>query len=229
MLARYFWCSVFTGSYDSSPNSQAARDVVQLEKWLDGGPEPDVVKNYLFDPAELLVATTNRRALYRAVIALTLRDKARDFYTGQQITPARITDGKIDAHHVFPREWLKKNESGLGADLILNQALIDKTTNRTIKDRPPSAYLADVEKALAEAENGVKEVLESHLLPAEPQSGLRQDDYEQFLLERQQLVLAELERATGKSARPIDEEAAEQAAHQQQPEPVGVGADESGD
>ena len=122
MLAQYFWCSVFTGSYDSSPNGQAARDVVQLEKWLDGGPETDVVRNYVFDTEELLVATTGRRALYRAVVALTLRTRAKDF-TGQEITAQRISDGKIDAHHVFPREWLKENAPESAADLILNQAL----------------------------------------------------------------------------------------------------------
>jgi hypothetical protein len=214
MIARYFWCSVFTGSYDSSPNSQAARDLVQLEKWLDGGPEPDVVKNYLFDADELLLATTGRRALYRAVVALTLREKAKDFHTGQEITPQRISDGKIDAHHVFPREWLKKNAEGSPADLILNQALIGKETNRTIKDRAPSAYLTDVETSLESS--GLKEVLGSHLLPSATESGLRTDDYEKFLLERQELVLAELEKATGKPARPVDEAAAELAAEQQQ-------------
>jgi hypothetical protein len=214
-LAQYFWCSVFTGSYDSSPNSQAARDVVQLEKWIDGGPEPDVVKSYLFDPEELLVATTGRRALYRAVVALSLRQRAKDFHTGQEITPQRIADGKIDAHHVFPREWLKKNVAEAPADLILNQALIDKKTNRTIKDRPPSEYLADVEASLEHT--GVKDVLDSHLLPSAPDSGLRTDDYHEFLAERQRLVLSELERASGRTPRPIaDASAAEEAAEQQQ-------------
>ncbi|HEV7806097.1 MAG TPA: DUF262 domain-containing protein [Solirubrobacteraceae bacterium] len=213
MLSQYFWCSVFTGSYDSSPNSQASRDVIQLEKWLDGGPHPDVIKNYLFDPDELLVASTGRRALYRAVVALTLRQGAKDFHTGQDITPQRITDGKIDAHHVFPREWLKKNAHDGAPDLILNQALIGKHTNRTIKDRAPSAYLADVEQALEHA--GLKELLDSHLLPSDVASGLRSDDYDRFLLERQELILAELEKATGRTPRPIDEASAEQAAEQQ--------------
>lgn len=222
MLAQYFWCSVFTGSYDSSPNSQSARDVVQLEKWLDGGPEPDVVKTYLFDPGELLVASTGRRALYRAIIALTLRERAKDFYTGVEITPQRIADGKIDAHHAFPREWLKQNTDGAPADLILNQALIGKETNRTIKDRSPSAYLADVETSLQSS--GIKDVLESHLPPSATDSGLRTDDYETFILERQELVLAELEKATGKPARPVEgsdaEQVAEQVAEQQQAQPV---------
>lgn len=207
MLSQYFWCSVFTGSYDSSPNSQAARDVVQLEKWLDGGPEPDVLKSYLFDPDELLVAPTGRRALYRAVVALTLRQGAKDFHTGEDITTQRISDGKIDAHHVFPREWLKQNAADAAADLILNQALIGKQTNRTIKDRAPSAYLADVEQALKYA--GIKELLESHLLPPDAESGLRSDDYDRFLLERQELILVELERATGRPPRPIDDVSAD--------------------
>ena len=88
MIATYFWCSVFTGSYDSSPNSQAVRDYTQLEKWLDGGPEPDVVKNYLFDVDELLVAGTGRRALYRAVMALTLRRAPRTFTRASRSQPS---------------------------------------------------------------------------------------------------------------------------------------------
>jgi hypothetical protein len=134
-------------------------------------------------------------------MALALRKGAKDFHTGQPITAQRVATGKIDAHHVFPTAWLRKHTVGdTPADLILNQALIGRDTNRTIKDRAPSAYLTDVEASLQSS--GLREVLDSHLLPSATDSGLRSDDYDRYLLERQELVLRELEKATGKPPRP---------------------------
>jgi hypothetical protein len=208
-LRQFFWCTVFTGAYDASPNSAAVRHYQDVGKWLDGGPEPDIVKTLdaRFDPELLLDAKIGQRALYRGVVALSARHSALDFHEFQPITKERIEDKKIDAHHVFPKAFLAAQAQATGVsldelphDLILNRALIDKSTNRRIKDRPPSDYLAEIENA--HTSQGLANVLSSHLLPATKEaSGLWTDEYLKFIRERQALIVAELEKVTGKTVK----------------------------
>jgi hypothetical protein len=201
-LRQYFWAAVFLGAFDASPNSAAVKHFQELGKWLDGGSEPELLTSFTnrFNAGYLLEAKIGQRALYRGVMALTVRHGGLDFHTSQPLTAQRLTDQKIDAHHVFPRNFLAQNpsEDMPSADLILNRALIDKQTNRSIRDRAPSDYLGEMQNELA-AELGT--VLDSQLLPSEKDGGLWGDDYEAFLLERQELMLTELEEVTGHEVR----------------------------
>jgi len=204
-LAQYFWCSMFSGAFDSSPNSAAVKHYQELGKWLDGGPEPDVVKNFArsFDKDLLLEAKTGQRALYRSVVALTLRHGALDFHNRKKLDAKRLAEDKIDAHHVFPSAFLRSQweingvpeAERLSPDLVLNRALIDKKTNSRIQHRAPSDYLAEMDEAL----EALPTILNSHLLPAVSGTGFSNDDYQTFIYERQGLVIAELQVVTGRS------------------------------
>ena len=39
-MKRWFWCSVFGQAYENAPNSQSAKDFVELKRWINGGDEP---------------------------------------------------------------------------------------------------------------------------------------------------------------------------------------------
>lgn len=202
-LKQYFWCAVFAGAFDASPNSAAVKHYQEIGTWLEGDAEPEVVRTIgsHFNGDILLEAKIGQRALYRGVMALTITHGALDFHNGKPLTPARLVDQKIDAHHVFPSKYLEEQlgqgEAGdpSSPQLILNRALIDKQTNRSIKKRAPSDYLQEIKEELGK---DVVKVLDSHLLPSKPKGGLWSDDYEGFILERQELVLSELEHLTGK-------------------------------
>jgi hypothetical protein len=213
-LERYFWCTVFMTNFDQGANSQAGADYMALRKWLtDGSQEPEAVADFDLSTTQVATATVNRRALYRGIMALTIRHGAKDFHLAQTLTRERLNERQIDAHHVFPKKWLADNYltnfSGetedarpLGTELILNRALIDKETNRRIKARAPSDYLADIKDDLGEST--LRDILDSHLTDADDGSGLWDDDYEQFIAERLELVVAEIEDVTDKElSRPV--------------------------
>jgi hypothetical protein len=222
-LERYFWCTVFMTNFDQGANSQAGADYLALRKWLtDGSHVPEAIGDFDLSTAQLAAATVSRRALYRGVMALTIRHGAKDFHLAQSLTRERLEERQIDAHHVFPKKWLADNYASdfpdddedaarpLSAELILNRALIDKETNRRIRARAPSAYLADIEEDLGEST--VRDILDSHLIDADRGSGLLKDDYEQFITERLELVAAEIEDVTGKELiRPAEAEALAEA------------------
>ena len=99
-LKRWFWCSVFGQAYESSPNSQSAKDVIELEAWLAGGKQPETVEKFRFDPKALYDVTPRQRSIYRGTICLVLGSGAgaRDFHTQATITGKLMMDSGIDDH-----------------------------------------------------------------------------------------------------------------------------------
>ncbi len=196
-MKRWFWCSVFGQAYENAPNSQAVKDVTELTSWFDGGPEPESVRNFSFEPDVLRETTPRQRAVYRGCIALILRSDARDFHSGTRITASMVLEKKIDDHHVFPRGYLAESGEEVAAtirDCVLNRTLIDKETNIRINKKAPAEYLREMEAEL-NAE-GLAEVLESHLLPGGSGSSLHEGRFCDFLDERQQRFAERIEEVT---------------------------------
>lgn len=198
-LKRWFWCAVFGQAYESSPNSQAAKDVGELVVWLADGLPPESVRAVRFDPNALRDVTPRQRSIYRGTICLILGSGtgARDFHTQGVITGKLMTDQGIDDHHVFPDDFLEKKKGiaiARARDCILNRTLIDRTTNQMISNRAPSHYLADIRKTPGFPFDAV---LASHCLPTGDDSPLWTDDYDAFLDWRQNRLWEEIQRVTG--------------------------------
>jgi len=171
---RWFWCSVFTGEYESSSISLSERDAPALKEWLEGGEEPEVVRDFEFVPERWRTITPRQQGAYRATIALLLRAEPRDFHTGVRLTPEVVGESGVDDHHVFPRGYFKDERLEYPVDTVLNHTLLDRITNIRIGKRPPSKYLADIK---AELGDRLDAVLESHGLPIGADSPLWRDDF----------------------------------------------------
>jgi hypothetical protein len=212
-IKRWFWCSVFGQAYESSPNSQSAKDVTEVLAWFAGGKEPESVSNIRFDPKTLRDVTPRQRAIYRGVICLILGSGtgARDFHTQAIITGKLMNEEGIDDHHVFPDNFLatKKDVSlARNRDCVLNRTLIDRTTNQMISNRAPSDYLAEIRKTPGFP---FESVLTSHCLPVGESSPFWTDDYHAYLAWRQERLWQEIKRVTGMSVATDLEEDSEPA------------------
>jgi hypothetical protein len=103
-LRRYFWCTAFTANFDQGANSQAQADYIQLKKWIAGDDTaaPEAVTNKLPIRRDVLEsATTRKTAYFKALVALLVKAGARDFYEGDKMTPSRVREHSIEAHHLF--------------------------------------------------------------------------------------------------------------------------------
>jgi hypothetical protein len=181
-LRRYFWCTSFTANFDQGANSQAQADYLALKRWIAGddtaAPEAlGETKPIRVDVLES--ATTRKTAYFKAVMALLAKTGARDFHEGGQMTPPRVREQVIEAHHVFPKRWLKDQDFESSPDLILNQTPINKSTNASIGAKPPSEYYGTLQSELTQ--HDLDGVLASHLINAET---LKHDDYDEFLAAR---------------------------------------------
>jgi hypothetical protein len=195
-LVRWFWCAVFGQTYDQGSNSQAAEDVGELLAWCAGGEPPESVSGFRFDPEVLRDVTSRQSALYRGAMCLVMSRGPRDFHSGAKLTGDLMAERHIDAHHIFPQTYLQRH--GVAARLsncVLNCTLIDRTTNQSLYTRAPADYLAQICTTLGDQH--FRELLESHLLPSEPDSPLWRNDFEEFLARRQELLWQEIQRVTG--------------------------------
>lgn len=211
-IKRWFWCAVFGQVYESSPNSQAARDVGEIGAWFSGGLLPETVTALRFDPKALRDVTPRQRSIYRGTICLILGASAgaRDFHTQAIITGNLINAQGIDDHHIFPDDFLLKQKGITLArmrDCVLNRTLIDRTTNQMISNRAPSDYMAEIRNTPGFP---FDTVLNSHCLPTGETSPIWSNDYEGFLMWRQERLWQEIKRVTGLSeATDLEAEAVE--------------------
>lgn len=196
-LKCWFWCSVFGQAYENAPNSQSAKDVIELLTWLNGGPPPETVSGLRFDPRTLRDVTPRQRSIYRGTICLVLASgHTRDFHAQAVITGKLMDEEGIDDHHVFPAKFLEERgvASSRVRDWVLNRTLIDRTTNQMISDRAPSEYFGDIRKTSGFP---LDAVLASHCLPSGDSSPFWTNDYEAFLSWREKRLWREIQRVTG--------------------------------
>jgi hypothetical protein len=195
-LGRYFWTSTFMTNFDQGANSQAGADFARLKEWIHSSEAlpPEAVQDFNLQESTIYAANVRRKALHAGVMALTIRAGAKDFYSARKISPMKVTERRIDSHHIFPRAYLKNPAI---AERILNRALIDSETNRIIGKKAPSDYLDAIESLYGMEK--VRDVLSSHAIRLAEDSGILNDDYEAFLLDRLEGVIQLIEDATGAS------------------------------
>lgn len=194
-MVRWFWCSVFSQTYENAPNSQAAKDYVELNRWMEDGPEPEAVTNFRFDIDQLRETTPRQRAVYRGIICLILKNRPIDFYEGKIITADLLHDKKIDDHHLFPDAYLEPmNIQKVNRDCVINRTLIDRKTNQSIGKRPPADYLKDIEKHIGS--DALNKIVTTHIL-ADDLNSLKKEHYGEFVESRLELLRREIAEVTG--------------------------------
>ena len=199
-ISKWFWCSSFGAMYEKAPNSQAAKDYNELNIWLLGGEPPQSVRDFDLSNIQLRNVRPKQRAIYRATMALIMQNGALDFYKRGKITAQLLADKKnpVDDHHIFPQAFLnERNVDPTLRDSILNRTYIDRLTNRSLKHSAPSKYFDSVRKE--HGAEGLNSLLRSHLLPDGTTSSLFNDDFDQFLNERENQIMGIIETKTRNS------------------------------
>jgi len=195
-IAKWYWCGVFGELYGSAVETRFARDLVEVLAWLGGGSEPSTIAESNFVPSRLLTLRTRNSAAYKGLYALLIRDGCLDFLSGKPIDVQTYFDEKIDIHHIFPRDYCKRQGiPSMLYDSVINKTAISAKTNRVIGGNAPSVYLHKLTAEKGIAPERLDQILLSHLIDPD---ALRRDDFEAFFTARQEALLLRIEAATGR-------------------------------
>jgi hypothetical protein len=194
---RWYWCGVFGEMYGSAIESRLAKDVQEVPAWIgDENATPATVRDSNFAQERLNTLRTRQAAAYKGLHALVMRSGCEDFRSGQPYEVTSFWDERVDIHHIFPRDWCKKQQIEPGRfDCIVNKTPISARANRIIGGIAPSAYLGKLKKSAGLSDERLREILTSHLIEAE---ALLSDNFERFFLQRQEALIGLIETATGK-------------------------------
>lgn len=201
LMARWFFMNSLTGRYTGSPETRMEHDlsllrglskpndfIEVLEKEMNAVLTRDYWEVTL--PNELATATVRSPGLCAYFAALNLLD-APVLYSKMKVRDlldptARPKKQALEHHHLFPREYLKKQgiTDRRGIDQVANYALVEWHRNIEVSDKPPSEYASKLEEYF-EARD-LEKMYHFHALPR----GWYEMDYWDFLESRRKLMAA---------------------------------------
>ena len=196
-LARWFWSATLGELYGSSTESRLAKDVPELVDWLRGSLSlPRSMDEAVFQTHRLLTLRSRLSAAYKGIHVLLMGSGCKDFISGRPAEIMTFHSDKIDIHHIFPRDWCKKQ--GINPNVfnsIINKTPLSKATNIAIGGDGPSSYLKTIERKHGISPETLDSILRGHLI--EP-AFLRNDDFKGFFEARREALSGLVSRAMGK-------------------------------
>jgi len=203
-LAQWFWCGVFGELYGGANETRFSMDVPDFMAWIEGKNQPRTIRDSGFSPTRLLSMQSRLSAAYKGLMALLMKAGSNDFLSGDPIEITTYFDLAIDIHHIFPKGYCESKYKRSLWNSSVNKAPLSAKTNRIIGGKPPSAYLANIEKQSNMDCHRLYEILRTHEIAPEL---LRSDEFESFIRDRASKILDLIEAAMDKriSGRDSDE------------------------
>lgn len=198
MVKQWYWCGVFGELYGSANETRYVNDMTQVIKWItNSGDLPKTITDFFFNPTRLLSLQSRQSAAYKGIMALILKNHARDFISGAEMDFSTYSSEKIDIHHIFPKNYcVEQGYSKAKWNSIVNKTPISASSNREIGGVAPSAYLGKLEKKGSVPSSDLDDYVETHWIDP---TLLRDNDFQNFIIDRSKKLLNAIEAATGRT------------------------------
>ncbi len=210
MVKQWYWCGVFGELYGSANETRYANDITQVIKWItDSGDLPKTVTDFFFNPTRLLGLQSRQSAAYKGIMALILKNHARDFISGAEMDFSTYSNEKIDIHHIFPKDYcIGQRYDKAKWNSIVNKTPISASSNREIGGAAPSVYLGKLEKKGSVLPSDLDDYVETHWID---HTRLRNNEFQDFIIDRAKKLLRAIETATGRTISGKDSDEVRQA------------------
>jgi hypothetical protein len=201
-VRRWFVMSILTGRYSASPETIFDYDIRQFHAQGIDAYAHNLIRGELSEAfwETLLPQAMNTSVAsspyFRVFQAAQVKLNDRGFLS-RDIAVRELIEVKSDVHHVFPRDYLKKNSLARGQyNQIANYVVAQSEINIAIGNKEPQVYFGQL---LEQCQGGPKrygnitgldavcENLRMHCIP-EGMEQMTVQDYQAFLIERRKLM-----------------------------------------
>jgi hypothetical protein len=201
-LRRWYFSRLLRPGARAAANWLIGRDYLDLARHKREG-TPLTFENVVLSESAIveMPEQDNRFKALQCIIASGVK---RDLWTGRS-----LVGEDIEEHHIFPKAGSRGNPRKRKLyESIANRTLVLKSTNRSLSDERPEQYMARLAKEACTSGvvDALRERLKEHLIPwadkvGEPTFGalLREENVEQFVVERAKLVLQRVREVIGGS------------------------------
>ena len=149
-LKKWFWHCAFTQRYKAGTNKQVLADIEKMEN-LSKGELPfdnldDKIESDLFKKSWRINTTAAK-----TTICLLAQLQPKSFLNGQNIElgTTLASYNSREFHHIYPKSYLLGQNIGFHeSNIIANICLLNSSDNRTISDKAPDIYFADIDAAI---------------------------------------------------------------------------------
>jgi len=195
-IRQWYWCGVFGEAYRSAQETRYGRDISEVTDWIATNNVPKIINETQMSALRLLFLKTRTSAAYKGIISIIFKNGAQDFFQPMSMSSSASYAESIDIHHIFPKEYcIKQGYPADKYDSIANKTPILGSTNKMIRDNPPSVYLATIQNKTGCASVDVDDFLKSHFADA---NLCRADNFDAFVVDRAKKILDKIESLTGR-------------------------------
>ena len=208
LVRRWFVMSILTGRYSGSPESTIDYDIRQIDAQGIASYSDSLIRGELSDAfwevglPQSMDTSASSSPYFRVFQAAQIKLNDKGFLS-RDISVRELIEVKSDVHHIFPREFLKKQGMNRGQyNQIANYVVAQSEINIAIGKKEPSVYIAQV---LDQCNGGKKrygnigdsdQLRENFRMNCIP-DGLEQmgfDDYRSFLDKRRRLMARKIKK-----------------------------------
>lgn len=199
ILERWYWCGILGEMYGGANETRYANDIEDIIDEVYKRPsQMRTVNSSFFSATRLLTLQTRLSAAYKGIMALLYKADCRDFMDNSKMNLVNSVILSPDIHHIFPEAYCQKvGIKRQKYNSIVNKTPILPPTNRSIGGDSPSKYIQTIlNKVDGLTENELKDRIESHMINFEY---LKQDDFDNYFIDRAKKLLNLIENAMGKN------------------------------
>jgi hypothetical protein len=196
-LRQWYFCKNLQQGARQAANYKIARDFQTLMLWLDGKSVLDIEKVSITSDSLCSIRPSDVR--YKAIQNMLMLSCPEDVITGKPLAVDSVED-----HHFFPFSLHKSHKLPLkNVNSVVNRLFLEKSTNRSLGDSPPWAYLVELraQKSKAGVWAQVERRCQAAMLPSsafeECKAGDESIHFERFLKDRARLLLDRLREVIG--------------------------------
>ena len=194
VLKMWYWAAVLSEDYSGSSDSVMSKDFRDWKEWINHTKDIERINKVNQEFINELELKTIRKgsARYNAILCILALNDAKDFYKGRIVGTGDYAHDRINDHHIFPSQVRglapeKGRTFNDFKDSIVNRTLLLDETNNKIRNKKPSQYLKDMAGRYNNEEE-MKAIIQGHLINENAFRFMREDDFDNFVLERERQI-----------------------------------------